>query len=60
MAVGLNYGTFKKYLNWLIASGLVVITVENDSSEHVSLTRKGLDSYDTIVNWINSMIPGEL
>ncbi len=60
MSVGLNYGTFKKYLNWLLARELVVISIEKGESEHVCLTKKGLESYETIVNWINSMIPGEL
>jgi predicted transcriptional regulator len=60
MSVGLNYGTFKKYLNWLLDRGLVVITLEKDDTEYVCLTGKGLESYDVIVNWINSMIPGEL
>ena len=60
MSVGLNYGTFKKYLKWLLDRGLVTITVEKDKAEHVCLTTKGLESYNTIVNWINSMIPGEL
>lgn len=60
MAVGLNYGTFKRYLNWLLERDLVVITIEKGGVEHVSLTKKGVGSHDQIVNWISSMIPDEL
>lgn len=60
MAVGLNYGTFRRYLNWLLERDLVAITLEQGGVEHVTLTKKGLGSHDQIVNWINSMIPDEL
>jgi len=57
MAVGLNYGTFKRYLNWMMDRGLVTSSMEDDGSEYVLLTAKGLESYDQIVVWINQMIP---
>ncbi|MGA1822829.1 MAG: winged helix-turn-helix domain-containing protein [Thermoplasmatota archaeon] len=57
MAVGLNYGTFKKYLQWMIDRQLVVIVMEDRNVEHVTLTRKGLDSYHQMVGWIKTMIP---
>jgi predicted transcriptional regulator len=60
MAVGLNYGTFKRYLDWMELRGLVAISSGDGGSEQVSLTRKGYDSYDVVVNWINGMIPGEI
>ncbi len=60
MAVGLNYGTFKNYLKWMMERDLVTISSDHNGSEHVSLTKKGYDSYDQIVNWINGMIPGEI
>jgi len=59
MSVGLNYGTFKRYLSWLAEHGLVTVSSEK-GGEHVMLTGKGLESYDQIVNWINMMVPGEL
>ena len=60
MAVGLNYGTFKKYLSWMKDRGLVTITIDEDGSEQVQLTSKGFDSYERIVTWINAMVPEEL
>jgi predicted transcriptional regulator len=60
MAVGLNYGTFKKYLEWMRDRDLIAISSDGDGSEHITLTKRGYDSYDQIVNWINGMIPGEI
>ena len=57
MAVGLNYGTFKKYLSWMVGKGLLTISIEEDGHEYVFLTKKGMDSYNQIVVWINTMIP---
>lgn len=60
MSVGLNYGTFKKYLDWMTEKNLIVISKGDGGGDHVSLTKKGYDSYDQIVNWINGLIPGEI
>lgn len=57
MAVGLNYGTFKRYLSWLMDHDLVTTSIEDDGSEYVFLTKKGLESHNQIVVWINQMIP---
>jgi predicted transcriptional regulator len=60
MAVGLNYGTFMKYLDWMLDRNLIAISKGDQGGDHVTLTKRGYDSYDRIVNWINGMIPGEI
>jgi predicted transcriptional regulator len=55
MSVGLNYGTFMRYLGWMSSRGLVTISGGIVGSDQVSLTVKGIESHKMIVNLINSM-----
>ncbi|MGA1873205.1 MAG: winged helix-turn-helix domain-containing protein [Thermoplasmatota archaeon] len=56
MAVGLNYGTFKRYLLWMVERDLLSLTAEEDRSEYVALTTKGLESHHQIVGWIKDVV----
>jgi len=56
MAVGLNYGTFKKYLIWMVDRDLLALSIEKDDAEYVGLTPKGLESYHQIVGWIKDVV----
>src|SRR2546422_1614460 len=41
VAANVNYDVFKRYLEWLMTSGLASLTLSNDGHEKVSLTAKG-------------------
>lgn len=56
MSVGLNYATFKRYLEWMLDRGLVAITTEKDRHEYIRLTSKGVDAYHKLVLWIEDVI----
>lgn len=58
MIVGLNYPRFIEYLNWLEEHGLVVMITKLDGNEEVALTKKGVDSYRRLVDWIKETMQG--
>lgn len=58
MLSGLNYGGFMEYLEWLLKHHLVAETVDEDKIERISLTPKGIDAYNTVVEWIKDMLGG--
>ena len=58
MAVGLNYQTFLKYLNWLEKHELVKIVSDNEGNERIKLSDKGIDAHKRLVEWIKDTIKG--
>lgn len=56
LGVRLNYNVFKKYLDWMIAKGLIEVTHHEVESDRVALTTKGHRAYDTLVKWIRDTL----
>lgn len=58
MLLGLNYGRFIEYLDWLLKRKLVAERVDEVEGERIVLTPKGIDAYNTVVEWIKEMLDG--
>jgi predicted transcriptional regulator len=58
MLLGLNYGRFIEYLDWLLKRQLVAETTDEEEGEKIVLTPKGIDAYNTVVEWIKEMLEG--
>jgi predicted transcriptional regulator len=58
MLLGLNYGRFIEYLDWLLKRQLVAETTDEKEGERIALTPKGIDAYNTVVEWIKEMLDG--
>ena len=58
MLLGLNYGRFIEYLDWLLKRQLVAEKVDEEGGERIVLTPKGIDAYNTVVEWIKEMLDG--
>jgi predicted transcriptional regulator len=59
MSLRLTYPRFKEYLQWMLEHQLVVeIQEEEEKSERIMLTPKGIDSYHRMVDWISGTIGG--
>ncbi len=58
MLLGLNYPRFMEYLGWLLDHGLVADTVDEDKTERIILTPKGIDSYQKLVIWLKETLDG--
>ncbi|MCL5068522.1 MAG: winged helix-turn-helix domain-containing protein [Thaumarchaeota archaeon] len=58
MLLGLNYGRFIEYLDWLLKRQLVAEKVDEEEGERIVLTPKGIDAYNTVVEWIKEMLDG--
>ena len=58
MLLGLNYGRFVEYLEWLLKRQLVAEKVDEEEGERIVLTPKGIDAYNTVVEWIKEMLDG--
>ena len=59
MSLRLTYPRFKEYLQWMLEHQLVVeIQDEEEKSERIMLTAKGIDSYHRLVDWISDTIGG--
>jgi predicted transcriptional regulator len=56
MAVRLNYQTFLDYLEWLKEHELVKIVVDNDGTEMIMLSPKGIEAYERLVKWIKEIM----
>jgi len=56
MSIGLNYTTFRKYMEWMLKKELVVITKEKDGHDYICLTPKGVDAYYHLVLWLKEII----
>jgi predicted transcriptional regulator len=58
MLLGINYPRFMEYLNWLAKHGLVSETIDEEKTERIILTPKGIDSYHRLVDWIKETLEG--
>jgi len=56
MLLGVNYPRFMEYLDWLLKHDLVAEKVDEDKSERITLTPKGIDSYHRLVDWIKETL----
>ncbi|MEM0095868.1 MAG: winged helix-turn-helix domain-containing protein [Candidatus Bathyarchaeia archaeon] len=56
MAVRLNYQTFLDYLEWLREHGLVKLVVDDDGTERIMLSAKGIEAYEMLVKWIKEVM----
>jgi predicted transcriptional regulator len=57
VASRVNYDVFTKYLDWMLAKGLVELR-PLERREGVALTIKGEEAYRRLVQWINEIITG--
>jgi predicted transcriptional regulator len=57
IASNVNYDVFSRYLDWMLAKGLVEFQ-PLDNREGVALTSKGEEAYRKLVQWINEIIRG--
>lgn len=58
LASRVNYDTFTKYLDWMLAKQLVRLVPLENGHDGVALTPEGERSYGTLVRWINEIIHG--
>ncbi|MDG6904237.1 MAG: hypothetical protein JRN20_00465 [Nitrososphaerota archaeon] len=59
MSLRLTYPRFKEYLQWMLEHELVQeIQDEEEKSERIILSPKGIDSYHRLVDWLNDTIGG--
>jgi len=57
MSLRLNYPRFKEYLQWMLEHQLVAESIdEEEKTERIMLTPKGIDSYHKIIDWINDTL----
>lgn len=56
MSVRLNYQTFLKYLKWLEKHELLEIVTGSDGNDKVVLTKKGIEAYKRLVEWIKETV----
>lgn len=59
MAVGLNYNVYSRYLEWLERKGLIVMREEEEKYKVIAMTKKGFDTYETLVKWIMEVVGPE-
>ncbi|HDD33688.1 MAG TPA: hypothetical protein ENG30_00900 [Thermofilaceae archaeon] len=55
MASRLNYPAFMRYLKWLEERGIVTL-VERKDGEYITLTEKGLETYEKLVMWVREYL----
>ena len=59
MSLRLNYPRFTEYLHWMLEHQLVTESVdEQEKTERIMLTPKGIDSYHKMVDWISETLDG--
>ncbi len=58
VASKVNYDVFTKYLDWLLAKGLVELRAVEGGRDGIVLTEKGEEAYRKLVQWINDIIQG--
>jgi predicted transcriptional regulator len=57
MLLGLNYPRFTEYLDWMLKHQLLIeVSDEEEKAERITLTSKGIDSYNRLVDWIKETI----
>jgi predicted transcriptional regulator len=59
MLLGTNYPRFIEYLDWLLKHDLVTEKLDQEErTERILLTPKGIDSYHRLVDWIKDTLDG--
>jgi predicted transcriptional regulator len=58
VASKVNYDVFIKYLDWMLAKGLVELRPLDGGKEGIVLTPKGEEAYRRLVQWIDEIILG--
>jgi predicted transcriptional regulator len=58
MLLGVNYPRFIEYLDWMVDHGLVLEVLDEEKTERITLTPKGIDAYHRLVDWIKETIEG--
>jgi predicted transcriptional regulator len=58
MLLGVNYPRFIEYLEWLLKHELVKESIDEEKTERIVLTPKGIDSYHRLVDWIKETLDG--
>jgi predicted transcriptional regulator len=58
MLLGVRYPRFMEYLEWLLEHKLVEESFDEDKTERIRLTPKGIESYHTLVDWIKDTLDG--
>ena len=58
MLLGVNYPRFMEYLEWLLKRDLVAVCLDEERTERIKLTPKGIDSYHRLVDWIKETLDG--
>jgi len=56
--VGLNYPRFVEYLEWLQSHGLIAAVTDEQGSDRITLSSKGIESYHRLVEWIRDTMRG--
>ena len=56
MLLGVNYPRFIEYIDWLLKHDLVAESVDEEKTERIMLTPKGIDSYHRLVDWIKETL----
>lgn len=56
MLLGVNYPRFIEYLEWLLKHKLVAANFDEEKTEWIKLTPKGIDSYHRLVEWIKETL----
>ncbi len=60
MLLGVRYPRFMEYLEWLVEHKLVEEIFDEEKSERIKLTPKGIESYHTLVEWIRETLDGKV
>jgi hypothetical protein len=47
-----------EYLEWLLKRDLVAVSLDEEGTERIKLTPKGIDSYHRLVDWIKETLDG--
>ncbi|MFQ5910288.1 MAG: winged helix-turn-helix domain-containing protein [Thermoplasmata archaeon] len=58
--VRLNYDLFVKYLEWMLAKGLVRLEHFDEGTEKVRITPKGVEAYERLVRWMRDFVSSSL
>lgn len=59
VAANVNYDVFSRYLDWMLAKGLVGLEDDEGGNERVVLRPKGEEAYRKLVQWVNEIVRGK-
>jgi predicted transcriptional regulator len=58
LGLSVNYPRFMEYLEWLLKHELIALSLDEEKTERVMLTPKGIESYHRLVDWIKETLDG--